>query len=226
MEIEKLQREAGFNPPVSQMILSKKDRIRLPTGYIRTTDYFNAAYSIYPLVKDKLLKQNITYAFQYGDFLNFIANRFDIGLSVQSIFYKYQIINLYTIIEALIRGCMKNLNDYCDGDGKCPITECKYRSIKFDAKDLLKVINEFRRLEVLHWDRDDVKMIDKCRRLRNNIHIHITDESELNSDEYTMKNFNDFVVRILHNIRDNFYPNFKEHFQEMMKNCQRKKTDK
>ena len=111
-----LKDELELNLPRENVEIPEEIRIRLPKGYIRTVESIEDEYYLKQLIEDNTLRKNIAYAIQYTDFLNYIFNRFSLGidgLTVGKEFRKISIIYIMAIVEALLAGIIEKFITTC-----------------------------------------------------------------------------------------------------------------
>ena len=103
----------------------------------------------------KLLINNIAYAFQTTDLFNYLLNRFYIGLSVGKIFFKFAIINSFSILEGILYGVIKNEHKFCANSGEvCKYNEkCKYYLKSPNKYPFLKMLETLKEKEILIFSR-------------------------------------------------------------------------
>ena len=191
-ENEDLVKQLGLNPPESNYTFdSNNDKIQFPSGYIRTTEYFEKKYFLKNIVKKNHIRKNIEYCLQLTDYYNFLFNRFYIWGSIETMLYKNAIIIVVSVIEALILESVNNIQDNC---GKCSkIGGCGSRFNKEDRKSMKKSLDKLCNLEILHLEKDDIDRIKAFYNLRNNIHIRSAKENEFISDAYTCDVYNELL---------------------------------
>jgi len=186
-KLEDTIRAAGINTPEENINL--KERIRLPSNYIRKVKYFEEVYLLH-LFKDKELSKNIAYSIQYTDFLNYILSRTTLGknaLSIGSIFRKYATISVTSIIEAYLVGICefvadmcgscKNINN-CIPNGKVVnkdlhrlLRDIKEKKEMAKFKEALEIVNKIAKIDQNLYD-----VLEKLREMRNHIHIQYFDK--------------------------------------------------
>lgn len=79
---EKLIKEEGYNPPVKNFVVDHSERVKIPTGYIRTTDDFSKEYHLNELVLEKNTKK--IYHMLYSYRIIIILLLIDLMYGVQS----------------------------------------------------------------------------------------------------------------------------------------------
>ena len=185
-----------FNTPVENINISKFTKIRVPKNYIRTVEYFKNEYNLDAIISDKIRRKNISYALLQSDFHNFLINRIEVYGAVEALLLKMGIINLVSIIEALIICSLSKLHLFCalngDNEGdiicksqnKCGAYINKTGSLKFE-----KAIKLFCSQIIS----DNSVLLDNLlamKDIRNNIHISLIEESEYDNADYNLKNYN------------------------------------
>src|SRR6056297_2295701 len=118
--LEDYLNKLGLNTPIDNIVFEENRGIKIPTGYIRKRKTFQKMYDLDFLILDEenQFKRNICYALQLSDLYNYFINRFNITLSCGKLFMKNAIINLFSIIEAILMGTALRLNTYCNKDYK------------------------------------------------------------------------------------------------------------
>ena len=127
-----LENEIDIREP--KVMVDQWKKIQIPKGHIRKVQDFLDKYDLKCLISEVNLQKNIAYSLQTSDFINLLLNRFHIGLSVGSIFYKLSILNIFCVIEALVYGIVDDLHAHCiKGSSVCKHNRnCQYymKSIK------------------------------------------------------------------------------------------------
>ncbi len=201
-ENETLLKKAGYDPPVRNIALSQDELIQFPNGYIRTTGTFSEKYhlrSICPLLHSR---QNITYALEVSDLMNYIVNRVNIWGPVKTIFYKLAIVNLVSVMEAII---LEAANNICKHAGQCKkIRKCKKHFTRDERGNARRALEKLVLINVLDFDEEKMKRTLEIIEFRNRIHIRLTPGSELRLDDFNMKLYNE-VVLLLQDIDEQIY---------------------
>lgn len=221
---ENILSKNGFKYPKKPPRLYKKDKIRIPTGYIRTAKYFRDKYHLYKYITNKYLTDNIAYALQTTDLYNYLLNRFDIDLSVKSIFIKNAMINGFSIIEAIMTGVMDTLhyncnqkNILCKNNSKC-FYYVKNANVKF--KEKVDCIQKKGLIELSNFEVDNLY---KIKNKRDNIHIWLANKNEFTSDFYSIENYNQIPI-LLSKIRKSLPIKFDKFIEERSIKCKYKLT--
>lgn len=181
-QIENVIRNSGINTPVENVFL--ENRIKLPSKYIRKLDYFREHYKL-GLFKDRELANNISYSLQYTDCLNYVLSRTTLGidgLSVGTIWRKYAIISVTSIIEAYLAGIVEYIADKCspcDKKRNCIkyskiggkniytlLEKINLRNHMVSYDESLKIINS-----IVDIDGKLYEELDELRKVRNHIHL-------------------------------------------------------
>ena len=191
-ENESILREAGYKPPVTNYVLERIDRIGFPSRYIRTVAEFNEKYHLKEICPNRVTRHNITYALEVSDLINFVINRVNIWESVETIFYKIAVVNLVSIMEALI---LEAANNICCIPSKCgKINMCCYHFSKHERDNASFAIRKLAKVGILDFDTDKISRVLKIIELRNRIHIRLAKGNEMNMDEYTLELYNEVVI--------------------------------
>ena len=200
-ENEELLRGAGFDPPAKNYALHSNSRIKFPTNYIRTKDYFIKKYKLRYFFKDPVIRSNVAYSLQMSDLYNYIVNRFRTYGSINTMVYKAATINCVCIIESLIGQVLDDMHAYCK---QCPNhDECEY----FFAKkhQFADKLDKIRQFDMLRLDDEEYQRIRDAYRLRNRMHIYTAaKENELTSKTFDRDLYNG-IISIMQQVTINLY---------------------
>lgn len=203
-ENEEILKNAGFKPPVRNFTVEDKDKIDFPGGYIRTADMFYEKYHLCEIIAKVPRRRNISYALQLSDFYNYIANRFFVWGSVQTMFYKNAVINLVSILEALLLECANNI---CCNPSECGNSIiCPTRFNKNERNKVLDALDRINLLNITTFSDEEIKRIKTIIGYRNRVHIRLATENEFKSDDFTIKLYNE-VIGYLQRICEDIYNN-------------------
>ena len=201
-ENEALLRRAGFNPPVENVALPSTKKIQFPSGYIRTVKHFKNQYHLDDIFRTEATQHNVTYALEVSDLMNYIMNRINIWGPVEVIFYKLAVVNIVSIMEAII---MEVANNICPNAQAC--ANQKTCPLHFDKKQRNYVKNALDRLvevKALQFNQQKVQHIKNIIELRNRVHIRLTDGSELGKADFNYRIYND-AIKLLKEIDEQVY---------------------
>lgn len=214
---ENILKKNGVKTPSENIRLERKEKIKIPRGYIRTTKLFAEMYKIETCVLDEVTQKNISYALQTTDFFNYLLNRFDIGLSVGQLFIKYALINAYSIAEAFLFKSLEKLHSHCISDGKVCIQneKCEYYVKNPKGWKFRVVVDEICKTQLLDLAGDD---IFKLKKIRDNVHIHSASGNEFLSGVYTLENYNN-IIKVLYKIKNEMAGNIKKYEERRNKGC-------
>jgi len=182
----------------------------VPNYYIRKREYYVNTFNLASLVSEIKLRDSIAYALMQHDFHNYIIYRVNIYGVVKSLFIKNAIINLVSIIEAMIISALSKLHPFCLMAG----VVCKYNSscttyIKSTKSLPAKPsVEEFEK-KIGFRDNDIYTDTLKVFDIRNNIHLSIIKVHEFATDEYSMANYKR-CLEILNYLKDNLIPYCKD----------------
>ena len=201
-ENENLLREEGYLPPMHNFALPPNERIAFPSGYIRTVQNFNEKYHLREIFPNKASRHNVTYALEVSDLLNFILNRIHIWGAVKTIFYKLAIVNLVSIIEAIV---LETANNICANAAYCRKTSsCKKHFNKNERSNARLALQKMVYLDVLDFDTEKLSRVQNIIDLRNRIHIRLAHGSEMQLDDFNLSLYNE-VVCLLQDIDRQLY---------------------
>lgn len=222
-DLENFLRENGVNVPEENITLTPYEKIWIPSGYIRTVSYYTEKYKLYKLIEDEIIVKNIAYSLQTSDFFNYILNRFRIELSVKKVFYKYAIINIFSIIEAILYGIVKKCHSFCiDKNGKVckKSTRCQFylkKPNKYSFRNLLEVLSSKNLLKMPPRIQDKVLKMEE---LRDNIHLWDVKYKEYFNKEYELKNYN-FLVKCLQVLKEDLNDSLPKFEEKRKKFCKK-----
>ena len=190
-ENETLLREAGYDPPVKNLTLPQNEQIQFPTGYIRTVANFNDKYHLRAIFPYRYSRHNVTYALEVSDLMNFVFNRINIWGPVETVFYKLAIVNLVSIMEAII---LEAANNICKNANRCNKTKKCFKHFSTDERNnARKALTKLVLIDVLDYDETKLARLQEIIDLRNRIHIRLTKGSELQLDDFNLELYNEVV---------------------------------
>ena len=179
--IKELEPEFQRKPPRGD-----RERIRFPWGTIQTASAYRRYF---PFIIDGLLNSNIAFILQLTDVLNWIINWFDIKGVAKDMMIKNAVLLFTCVMEGMAYDFVK----YC-------VPEQVNKNYNKNLKKLLKfeIINQ-----------DQYADFEKCRCMRNDIHLHRLNIPEL--DKYTLIDYN-FALRCVIKMRDIFTAYYQSNF--------------
>lgn len=200
-ENEELLRNAGFDPPAKNHVLHNDARIKFPSNYIRTKEYFVKKYKLRYFFKDPVTVSNVAYSLQMSDLYNYIVNRFNVFGSIKTMVYKAATVNCVSIIESLIGQTIDDMHAYCV---KCKHhNECEYYFTK--KQQFSDKLDKIRKYDMLRLDDEGYQQIRDAYRLRNHMHIY----TAAKENEHTSKTFNrklyNGIISIMQQVTANLY---------------------
>lgn len=212
-ECENILRENGVVGPIDHPKVAQKERIWFPSGYIRKADHFREDYGLRKLIIDLKTRNNIAYALQLSDLLNYIINRFYLGdYSVGNTFYRMATAHIFTIIESILCGAVNHLHGHCvKGEnvckraGKCDLYFKRAGSYSF-SKLLEKLQNE----KIIQLTTDDTEKLETLKEIRDRFHMWDTGDSDFHDAKFKISDYND-AIQLLTRIRDiavKTFPNY------------------
>ena len=182
----------GFNPPSDNYAIAYNKRIHFPAGYIRTSQEFIQIYHLNNIVKDSNTKSNISYCLQLSDYYNYLFNRFYIWGSVETMFYKYDIINLMSIMESLIAEAIVNIYHICE---QCKnINSCKLRANKGTQNNMRLSVKHLYEKKVLNLTADEIRRINELYDLRNRVHVRLAKNNEFLDRSFCQDTHNELII--------------------------------
>lgn len=189
---EHLLEEAGYNPPVNNYVFEIDDKIKIPTGYVRTVNKFTIDYKLNDLILENTTRKNIAYALQLSDYYNYIVNRFNIWGPVETMFYKQMFVNVISVIEALILESSNRINGVCKECDKSPrCSNVINKSSRANMKDALKRLHE---LGIVTLSSEETDRLIELYDLRNKIHIRLNEQNEFLSDVFNIELYNESII--------------------------------
>lgn len=201
-ENENILREAGYNPPVTDFSIERNARINIPSGYIRVNEAFSNKYQLNTLCASVAVRKNIAYSLQLSDFFSFILNRFFIWGSIESVLLKLAIINIASIIEALI---LEVANRICDHPNSCGrVSTCQNHMNKKERDFIQDAFCKLQEFKVIELDGQDIALFIQIIGLRNNVHIRLADENEFTRGDYSLNMYNK-SIKLLQKIAEQLF---------------------
>lgn len=191
-ENESLLKEIGYEPPNNNYAVESRWRIRIPSGYIRTSAVFWNKYHLNQIVQKRDVKNNISYSLQFSDFYNYLLNRMYIWGSVQTMLYKNDIINIVSIIEALILEATCNVRKHCENCQN--INKCRNHISKAEKDNMKAALKKLCFISVLDFSLEKVKEICELVDLRNRIHIRLANNNEFLDAKYNLELHNKAIL--------------------------------
>ena len=208
---ELIRKETGIDS--GDLNRDNYDLIKMPQKYIRTREYFSQTFQLKDLIDDINLRDSICYALMQSDLHRYLIYRFNMYGIVQKIFIKTAIINLVSIIEAVLIGTLKKLHGFCIVTG----TVCKYNSncstyirSTTHIKSNQVILTYREKIGTTNLDDDIYEIIEKLIGIRNKVHLSIIDVHEFGSKDYSFTNYVN-GLKVLRYLRDNL-PSLNEKF--------------
>jgi len=211
-ENEDLLKKVGLQPPITNFVPDEeKDKISIPSGYIRTSATFWQRYHLNDIVKNYDTRNNISYCLQLSDFYNFIVNRFNIWGSVSSMLYKHDFVNLVSVMEALILEAVCNISDNCK---KCPeISKCSSHISKHNRDNMKNAVMKLYDMNILDVSMTERDRIIELYDLRNRVHIRLAQNNEFLDNKFNVGLHNETIKLLLlvtEKIFENAVPFYKD----------------
>lgn len=194
-ENERLLKEEGVMPPKENYAVEYVDRIHMPKGYIRTSGQFFQKYHLGNIVKSYNTRNNISYNLQLSDYYNLLLNRFYIWGSIRTMLYKQDIINLVSILEALITEATENIFECCDN---CKlIGKCKKRLNKYEQGNMKSSLPLLCNMGILDFNEEEMERIKEIYDLRNRVHIRLATENEFLDNAFSQETHNELILLLI-----------------------------
>ena len=201
-ENEILLRQAGYDPPVQNITLPQDEQIQFPPGYIRTVPKFNKKYHLRYIFPYRHSRHNVIYALEVSDLMNYVFNRINIWGPVKTVFYKLAIVNLVSVIEAII---LEAANNICKNASHCGKTKtCPKHFSKKEREYAKLALIKLADINVLDYNEAQIARVQEIIDLRNRIHIRLTKGSELQLDDFNLELYNE-VIKLLQDVDEQIY---------------------
>ncbi len=191
-ENESLLKEAGYKPPYNNYAVENHVRIQIPSGYIRTSAEFWKKYHLNCIVHERDVKNNISYSLQLSDFYNYLLNRVHIWGSVRTMLYKNDIINIVSIIEALILEATCNIRKHCVNCRN--INRCRNHISKVEKDNMKSALKKLCDIGVLDFSPEKVSKICELVDLRNRVHIRLANNNEFLDSKFNLELHNNSIL--------------------------------
>lgn len=191
-ENESLLKGEGYKPPNQNYVVESCSRIQIPSGYIRTSAEFWNKYHLDCIVNERNVKNNISYSLQLSDFYNYLLNRVHIWGSVQTMLYKNDIINIVSIIEALILEATCNVRKYCVNCRN--INKCRNHISKTEKDNMKAALKKLCNIGILNFSTNKVDEIYELVNLRNRVHIRLADNNEFLDSRFNLELHNNAIL--------------------------------
>ena len=184
-EVEDTVKEIGINLPAENLEILRDDiRIHLPKGYFRKKKEFIRKYKLEWFIDAPILIDNVAYALQYIDFLNYMMSRFVLGhegLSIGAVFRKYAVIHVMAVIEAIWAGFLEKIYKTCYGCEDiipgCEICRIIVNRLKSKYPDHItlgvvsNILQEFSKEYPECIDNSYLDELNEFKEYRNRVHI-------------------------------------------------------
>lgn len=219
-ENEKLLTEAGYLPPGSDWEPRKDgSKIHFPEGYIRPHDYFIKKYKLNVIVRDKAVRKNIAYSFQLADYYGYFIRRFHICGSVSIMFYKHDIINLVSIIEALSTCATNSIADNGKKVFKSDPPPKPYPGGHDWALKYLKSALEWASTnKITHLTKQQINDLNDLYELRNHVHIEKDKPYDYGSKEFN-KATHDLALSLVEQVADDINAHWVKYYYLPLPGC-------
>jgi len=179
--IKELEPEFQRKPPRGD-----RAKIRFPWGTIQTASSYRRYF---PFIMDGIINANIAYTLQLTDVLNWIINWFDIKGVARDMMIKNTVLLFTCVMEGMTYDFVKYY-----------VQEQVNKKYKKNLDKLLK-------FEIINQEQYDD--FEKCRCMRDDIHLHRLKIPEL--EKYTLIDYN-FALRCVIKMRDIFTEYYQSNF--------------
>lgn len=159
-----------------QDVPTKVATIRFPRSVIRPSGYYVRNHLAF--LPNDVTRRNIAYTLQATDVNRWLVNRFDLGLSARSIFYKQACVTMVSAMEAVLGAVWCHRHE----DRRRP----KSFAVVIDALADEGLISS-----------ETARLLHEARNVRNNIHVHRVPQLEWN--RYSTGVYNS-IVRTEHRV--------------------------
>lgn len=201
-ENENLLREEGVKAPLDNYVVEKDEMIQIPSGYIRMVNEIIQQFHLNEIFRNSVTRKNVTYALELSDLHNYIFNRIGIWGPILTITYKLAIVNIASIIEAVV---LEVANNVCYTPSTCKNANgCKLHLTKNERNYFSPALKKLISLEVYDLDDAMLQDIESIFSSRNNIHIRLSQKNELLDNTYNMSLYNKAIL-ILRTIMQQSY---------------------
>lgn len=185
LDNESILRDAGYDPPKINFAFDPEKesylKVQVPTGYIRTKDYYMRKYGLMKICGNDVNKAaNIAYNLELSDFYNYIINRIGIYGPVYSMLSKQATINVIAIIEVLMKLYIETLHKKCVACSH--FQNCRGRVVKkkAGAQKFKLLVDYYAQMNLLGLkDRKHYQQIKSLYDYRNHIHLAKSKVNEL-----------------------------------------------
>ena len=185
--------------------VGKDSQIELPLSYIRPLDHFIDCYNLASITDNIQHQENIAQLMQYDDLIHFIFTRFKINHELQCVHYYYNMINLASILEVVIKELADKYRKICIHCPKSKKLKCNNIINKEDMKDLKIVLKKLKILNIITIDENDLDRLYNLIDLRNNVHLRLMTSKFNENSKYSTKNYNSYMAtfqKLIQNIHN------------------------
>ena len=186
-----------------------EDRINIPPGLIGTCVAFIKQGHLQQIIPDKTVRSNVAYAMQLSDYYRYLFARFYIWGSIETLLCKSAIINLVSIIEALITEAACNIYKNCR---KCSsMSKCESHFNKDERSKMKETLKKLIELNILSFTPDEEEFLYLLYDSRNKVHIRLSHKNEFIDDSFNKALYNKaaaFIPRICDMLYQNAVPHY------------------
>lgn len=209
-DCENILRNNGVVGPVDHPRVTQKDKIWFPAGYIRKADHFRDDYGLRKLINDLSTRNNVAYALQLSDLLNYIINRFYLGdYSVGNTFYRMATAHVFTIVESILCGLTNHLHEHCTNKAvTCrKADKCDLYFKKAGRYTFPKLLKKLQENAITQLSDTDIIKLEELKAIRDRFHMWDTDDSDFHDAKFKISDYND-AIELLKSIRDTTVESF------------------
>lgn len=203
-ENEYLAKSEGLNIPNENYAVAPAEKIQIPSGYIRVNEAFSSKYHLGEIVKSDAVRKNIAYSLQLSDLHNYIMNRIHIWGSVETMFIKSAVINLVSVMEAIVSECAENI--CCNPSACTSIKTCPRHFNRNQRAQPYLALEKMKELGIVDYDDSKMSRIKEIIDYRNRVHIRLAKDNEFKSADFDIELYNE-VMSLLADLAEKVYDN-------------------
>lgn len=167
------------------------DKIQIPNNYIRKKEDFVKKYALENITKKYQHKSNIAYLMQYGDLMQYFFTRFNVFGPLKKVHFYYEIINLATILEIILRELAQSYRNICSS---CSLQKnCGNLINKEQIADLKKLLSRLKELKIISLKDAEINTLNELIDLRNKIHLRLMKNTIYNEAKFNTVDYNNYM---------------------------------